>query len=234
MITLMTPEANGFTGYAQYSFQTSGTEDASVRKNDRYMALGLTYSAGPLNVAVVADTVEYSNNTVDELNYVKDAAAGTDDYKKYNDAKTISLGVNYDFGVTQAFFGAQYGKNEKLSISTFGLKTERLTDTNGKAYDVKNVVVDGYNLSIGAATPLPCGTLTMVAYYGSYEWSDSSDFTAKKYGFGAMHTYPISKRTTFYTGAGYGQTDVEHDGEEGKAAARIKGFDVTVGLTHKF
>ena len=230
MITLVTPEANGFTGYAQYSFQTSGSEKTSVRENDRYMALGLTYSAGPLNVAVVADMVEYSNSTVKELNYANEAAAGADGYKKYDDAKAISLGVNYDFGVTQAFFGAQYGKNEKLSISSFGLKTEVLTDANDKPYDIENIVVDGYNLHIGAATPLPCGTLTVSAYYGDYEMSDDSDVTAKKYGFGAMHTYPISKRTTFYTGAGYGQTDVKSEDK----AVRIKGFDVTMGLTHKF
>ncbi len=234
MITLVTPEANGFTGYAQYSFQTSGSEKTSVRENDRYMALGLTYSAGPLNVAVVADMVEYSNSTVKELNYVNDAAAGADGYKKYDDAKAISLGVNYDFGVTQAFFGAQYGKNEKLSISSFGYKTTELKDTDNKPYDVENIVVDGYNLHIGAATPLPCGTLTVSAYYGDYEMSGNSDVTATKYGFGAMHTYPISKRTTFYTGAGYGQTDVKSDGESTKEAGRIKGFDVTMGLTHKF
>lgn len=231
MITLVTPEANGFTGYAQYSFQTSGTENASVRKNDRYMALGLTYSAGPLNVAVIADMVEYSNDTVAKLNYVnKYAQSAGFSEKKYDDAKAISFGVNYDFGVTQAFFGAQYGKNEKLDISNFG---KQITVTDVKL-DVESLVVDGYNLHIGAATPLPCGTLTVSAYYGDYEMSGNSDVTATKYGFGAMHTYPISKRTTFYTGAGYGQMDVKYDGNGKKEAGRIKGFDVTMGLTHKF
>lgn len=228
MITLVTPEANGFTGYAQYSFQTSGSEKTSVRDNDRYMALGLTYSAGPLNVAVIADMVEYSNDTVAKLNYVNTYAGFSK--KKYDDAKAISFGVNYDFGVTQAFFGAQYGKNEKLDISNFG-KQIRVDDSD---VDVEGLVVDGYNLHIGAATPLPCGTLTVSAYYGDYEMSGNSDVTATKYGFGAMHAYPISKRTTFYTGAGYGQTDVKYDGESVKKAGRIKGFDVTMGLTHKF
>ncbi len=233
MITLVTPEANGFTGYAQYSFQTSGSEKTSVRENDRYMALGLTYSAGPLNVAVVADMVEYSNSTVKKLNYIADSEALS---KKYDDAKAISLGVNYDFGVTQAFFGAQYGKNEKLSISAFERDSKWAKDEDDatKAAKVGSLVVDGYNLHIGAATPLPCGTLTVSAYYGDYEMSGNSDVTATKYGFGAMHTYPISKRTTFYTGAGYGQTDVKYDGNDKEEAGRIKGFDVTMGLTHKF
>lgn len=87
MITLVTPEANGFTGYAQYSFQTSGTENASVRKNDRYMALGLTYSAGPLNVAVIADMVEYSNDTVAKLNYVNTYAGFSK--KKYDVSASV-------------------------------------------------------------------------------------------------------------------------------------------------
>lgn len=233
MITLVTPEANGFTGYAQYSFQTSGSEKTSVRENDRYMALGLTYSAGPLNVAVIADMVEYSNATMKKLNYIADSEALS---KKYDDAKAISLGVNYDFGVTQAFFGAQYGKNEKLSISAFERDSKWAKDEDDatKYAKVDSLVVDGYNLHIGAATPLPCGTLTVSAYYGDYEMSGNSDVTATKYGFGAMHTYPISKRTTFYTGAGYGQTDVKYDGNDKKEAGRIKGFDVTMGLTHKF
>ncbi len=233
MITLVTPEANGFTGYAQYSFQTSGSEKTSVRENDRYMALGLTYSAGPLNVAVIADMVEYSNSTMKKLNYIADSEALS---KKYDDAKAISLGVNYDFGVTQAFFGAQYGKNEKLSISAFERDSKWAKDEDDatKAAKVGFLVVDGYNLHIGAATPLPCGTLTVSAYYGDYEMSGNSDVTATKYGFGAMHAYPISKRTTFYTGAGYGQTDVKYDGNDKKEAGRIKGFDVTMGLTHKF
>lgn len=144
--------------------------------------------------------------------------------------------MNYDFGVTQAFFGAQYGKNEKLSISAFEIDSDwaRDEDDATKAAKVGFLVVDGYNLHIGAATPLPCGTLTVSAYYGDYEMSGNSDVTAKKYGFGAMHTYPISKRTTFYTGAGYGQTDVKSEGNDEKEAGRIKGFDVTMGLTHKF
>lgn len=231
MITLVTPEANGFTGYAQYSFQTSGSEKSSVRENDRYMALGLTYSAGPLNVAVIADMVEYSNDTMAKLNYVNKTYFSE---KKYDDAKAISLGVNYDFGITQAFFGAQYGKNEKLDVSAFDIDSVVDDTANHKKFKIGSLVVDGYNLHIGAATPLPCGTLTVSAYYGDYEMSGNSDVTATKYGFGAMHTYPISKRTTFYTGAGYGQTDVKYDGESVEKAGRIKGFDVTMGLTHKF
>ena len=196
------------------------------------MALGLTYSAGPLNVAVIADMVEYSNDTVAKLNYVNTYAGFSE--KKYDDAKAISFGVNYDFGVTQAFFGAQYGKNEKLDISNFGKQIDDPDSATDGKLDVESLVVDGYNLHIGAATPLPCGTLTVSAYYGDYEMSGNSKVTATKYGFGAMHTYPISKRTTFYTGAGYGQTDVKYDGESVEKAGRIKGFDVTMGLTHKF
>lgn len=210
MITLVTPEANGFTGYAQYSFQTKGTEDASVRNNNRYAALGLTYTAGALNVAVVADTVLYSNGT-----FTADA-----NYRGFevSDANAFSLGVNYDFGVTKAFFGAQYGKNEKLDLTPF-------TDDEEFYGFVK-----GYNLHLGAATPLPCGTLTVSVYYGDYENVNDNAVTFKKYGIGAMHEYALSKRTTFYTGAGFAQYEVEGD----EIAGRVKGVNVTLGLNHKF
>ena len=230
MITYVTPEANGFTGYAQYSFNASGTEDASVRKNTRYMALGLTYSAGPLNVVAVADMLQYSNAKVDELN--APVPKDNEDYTKYQDAKAISFGVNYDFGVTKAFFGAQYGKNEALDVSSFKIvDPDSMRDKQTFGYDV----VDGYNLSIGAVTPLPCGELSAVVYYGDYESVEDSSDTAKKYGVALMHTYAISKRTKFYTGVGFSQFDIElKDKDDATEAARSKNFEFTIGLNHKF
>ena len=209
MVTLVTPEANGFTGYAQYSFAMDSQEDASVRNNNRYAALGLTYSVGALNVAVVADTVLFNNATFG-------------DESKVDDAKAFSLGVNYDFGVTKAFFGAQYGKNEKVDFSAV------TGDEDDFAF------VKGYNLHIGTVTPWPCGTFTVTAYYSDYEDVEDNSVTAKKYGIGLMHEYALSKRTTFYTGAGFAQTDIKVDDGEDKAAGRMKGVNVTVGLNHTF
>ena len=206
MITLVTPEANGFTGYAQYSFQTKGTENANERANTRYAALGLTYKAGALEAVVVADTVLRTST----------------EEKTYSDAQAYSFGVNYDFGVTKAFFGAQYGNHENIEF-------EFNTATTGTAKTYDNYF-KGYNLHIGAATPLPCGTLTVSAYYGDYEAENDNTVTAKKYGFGAMHEYAISKRTTFYTGAGFSQAELE----QADSAARVKGVNVTLGLNHKF
>ena len=240
MLTYVTPEANGFTGYAQYSFKTDGSENAQVRRNDRYAALGLTYSAGPLNVAVVADMVMHATDAQNGTDWIESVN------KEFSDAKAISFGANYDFGVTKAFFGAQYGKNEKLvSSSNFTdedvawLKEEFEIPADYEketiASEFSNLLrFDGYNLHIGAVTPLPCGTLSVSAYYGDYEHSKTSAITAKKYGIGAMHTYQLSKRTTFYTGVGYGQVDVEvkEDGE--KDVVRAKGYDVTIGLNHTF
>ena len=218
MLTFVTPEANGFTGYAQYSFNVDGQEDAHTRHNDRYAALGLTYKAGALEVALVGDMVMYSNVYADD-----GSALAPED--KYDDAKAISLGVNYDFGVTKAFFGAQYGKNEVLDLSNF--KFIGVTDDEEAV-----AVVKGYNLHVGAATPLPCGTLTVSAYYGDYEAVDNNNVTAKKFGVALMHEYPISKRTTFYTGAGFAQVEAKND--EDSVAARQKGVNVTLGLHHNF
>ena len=204
MITLVTPEANGFTGYAQYSFADKGAENASVRNNQRYAALGLTFKNGPVEAVVVYDTI-LRTRTEEDAN---------------GDAKAVSFGVNYDFGVTKAFFGAQYGKNETLDLST--ILNEDTAEAN----------VKGYNLHIGAATPLSCGTLTVSAYYGDYEEVGNNNVTAKKYGIGLMHEYPLSKRTTFYTGAGFAQFDVKNDASD--TAARQKGVNVTLGLNHKF
>ena len=210
MMTFATPDFNGLKGYVQYSFNIEGQEAAGTRDNDRYVAAGATYTYGPLSLALVYDSVMY-NHWQDG---VRSSTADLDD------SQTVSFGVNYDFGVTKAFFGAQYGKNETLDLSTI------LNDDNAEAN------VKGYNLHIGAATPLSCGTLTVSAYYGDYEEVGNNNVTAKKYGIGLMHEYPLSKRTTFYTGAGFAQFDVKNDAND--TAARQKGVNVTLGLNHKF
>lgn len=62
MITVNTPNLNGFTLYAQYSFGTdslNGKNDG-VRNNrdtERYAALGVTYENGPLSAGLFLDTV---------------------------------------------------------------------------------------------------------------------------------------------------------------------------------
>ncbi len=246
MITYVTPEANGFKGYAQYSFQTSGSEDSSVRNNDRYIGLGLTYSAGPLNVALVADMVQYSNAKNKELSYIEFYDDGSSDgetvsklpekYATNHDAKAVSLGVNYDFGVTRAFFGAQYGKNETLDLSVLGgIKTTLVKDnTTDERYMANSMVVDGYNLHLGAKTPLPFGEFSVSVFYGDYEATKDSDLTVKKYGIGVLHTYPLSKRTKIYAGAGYGQMDLRYEDEAEDGTGRIKCYDVVIGLNHKF
>ena len=247
MITYVTPEANGFKGYAQYSFQTSSSENASVRDNDRYIGLGLTYSAGPLNVALVADMVQYSNAKNKELSYIEfydDEDQNENDigdelpakYATNHDAKAVSLGVNYDFGVTKAFFGAQYGKNEALDLSVLGgIKTTLVKNKeNGERYMANAMVVDGYNLHLGAVTPWPLGELAASVYYGDYEATKDSGVTVKKYGVGIVNTYSLSKRTKIYAGAGYGQMDLRFEDEAEDGTCRVKGYDFTIGLNHTF
>ena len=80
MLTYATPNMGGLTIYAQYSFQTEGSEKANERANDRYWGLGATFEQGPLALVAVVDSVKPAN-----------VSSGDDNY-------TISLGGNYDFG----------------------------------------------------------------------------------------------------------------------------------------
>ena len=220
MMTFATPDFNGLKGYVQYSFNIEGQEATGTRDNDRYVAAGATYTYGPLSLALVYDSVMY-NHWQDG---VRSSTADLDD------SQTVSFGVNYDFGVAKAFFGAQYGKNEVVDV--LGTAGNILSDPDADA----TLPFDGYNLHIGATAPVFGGELQVSAFYGDYEYTEDDHITADKYGVAAMYLYPVSKRTTVYAGAGWSQFNIKVDGFEGleDQAGRQKGVDVAFGLTHRF
>ena len=212
MLTLATPKMTGFTGYAQYSFKTNGNEEPEAHRNERYAALGLTYSSGPFNIVLVADTILKATEEITDGVWQRASDSA------YGNAKSLGFGINYDFGGQKLIFGAQYGKNELL-------------DFRSSAAVLR---FDGYNICLGIVTERSTGKLEAKLYYGDYEHSKLSGIDGNTYGAAVMNTYSLSKRTALYTGAGYYQFDLNAriDGEKG--AARTKGFDVTVGLKHKF
>ncbi len=218
MLTYATPDFNGLTGYVQYSFNVAGQEAVGSRDNERYVAVGATYSAGGLNLALVYDSFMYKH-------YKDGAKWSTADL---DDTQTVSFGANYDFGLAKVFFGAQYGKNELLDMG--GVADKLIVG------DATTLAYDGYNLHIGATAPLFGGDLQVSASYGDYEYVTDDHCTAERFGVAAMYFYPLSKRTTVYAGAGYTQLTNKFDGYAGidNQAGREKNVDVAFGLTHKF
>lgn len=225
-LTYVTPDLAGLKVYAQYSFATSGQEVAGTRKNDRYWGVGATYDNGPLGLVFVVDSVLPKN---------PDNGSSQDSY-------TISFGGNYDFGAVKPFFGAQYGKH----LTSFGFVNSGLHDSlDGFSFSIKR----GYAVSLGAAFPLTCGTLQAGVFY-AHSGNIAGDKTvddvttsvgadkADAYGVGLVHSYPLSKRTTVYSGVGYNYVKIKGvDGEDLQYADsnfKKQSAQVLFGLNHTF
>ena len=225
MITLVTPNMAGFTGYLQYSFGTDSvgeSDDATPgeRDKDRYAALGLSYENGPLRTVLVLDTIMRKQ---------------WDDGQPFNenldDAMAVSLGVGYDFDFMTLYFGAQYGKNETQSFFLSDSTIQKATLEGDKYERGEDGTGDGYTLGLGAAFPLPCGTLRAAVYYGDLEVNDSMGEKYKNFNAILAHEYRFSPKTFSYIGLAYKQAWAKANGEK---FDEERTFSALVGLVHRF
>lgn len=233
MITYQTPKFAGIQGTFQYSFKGNNVENedntsydpANGREGsaatDRYASAGLTGDFGPLQAVV---TYEY-------LNYASNGVKGNDSY--YNkdglNGQIISLGGNYDFGIAKTFVAAQYFK-DVLDSDTYNAVFDTPNRDSFDAYK-------GYAFALGAIVPVAGGDMTVAYYYRDADnVAFNSDGTSAKYeeakyhGLTAKYEYPLSKRTSVYTGLGYAQEKAKQDNKTDKAHL----YQAFAGMTHKF
>ena len=223
MLTYATPDMAGMKVYAQYGFANDGAEAAdNERNNDRYWGVGATYDNGPLSLVAVVDSV-MPKHTTDDVN---------------QDSYAVSLGGSYDFGSVKPFVGMQYGEH----MNTFGFVNSDIYDGITKTY-----VERGYALSLGAQVDLPVGSLQAGLFYA--HTSDGS-FSAKRgavtrtvlvdksdvYGVGLVHSYPLSKRTTLYSGLGYSYFKGEghYTGSNTEGVFKKQQGEALLGVNHTF
>lgn len=199
-LTYVTPEANGFAGYLQYSNGTD-TETGSSRGQDRYAAVGMTYAVGNLNFVAVVDTVLKGNDENGERD---------------QDTKAVSVGANYNFGKVKAFAGFQYGKDER----SFG---------DYEFAGVDDAKVDGYTAHLGATWTVPCGALNTAVYYGQYDINNVKAKAEEADVLGVMvsHVRPFSKRTYLYTALGLKKTSFEGDCDDREVITAAVGLNHT-------
>lgn len=215
-IAYQSPTFAGFTVFAQYSMgddgddkNISGSENESSL--DRYYAIGAKYANGPLTAYFAVDSVNYrtwNGKIADDI----------------DDSLTVTLGGNYDFGVAQIFFGAQYFDE----VETFGsLVTKVDTDFAGK--------IKGYGLNLSANIPVAGGKIMAGLGYVDAEAADSVDNgdEFQRYIVSAGYDYPFSKRTDAYVVASYMQDSVDY-GAANSSDVDPNAFTFVVGLRHKF
>lgn len=205
-LAYVSPKVGPVTVYAQY---TMGNTTENESGDDRLFSLGAQADFGALQVLGL---VEYLN---------KKSVAGTTVYddSKYDDSYTINLGGSYDFGVAKVFLAGQYF-NAAPNFAGQGANWEKS--------------FDGFGVNVGASAPIGAGEFLVSAGYGKGDYhfdTKDTNLSADSYIFQVGYTYPFSKRTNLYAGAGYHQTTME---EEASKDSKTKTTQVMFGLLHKF
>lgn len=205
-LAYVSPKVGPVTVYAQY---TMGNATENESGDDRLFSLGAKADFGALQVLGL---VEYLN---------KKSVVGTNVYddSKYDDSYTINLGGSYDFGVAKVFLAGQYF-NAAPNFAGQGGNWEKS--------------FDGFGVNVGASAPIGAGEFLVSAGYGKGDYhfdTKDTNLSADSYIFQVGYTYPFSKRTNLYAGAGYHQTTME---EEASKDSKTKTTQVMFGLLHKF
>lgn len=222
-LAYVSPKVGPVTVYAQY---TMGNTTENESGDDRLFSLGAQADFGALQVLGL---VEYLN---------KKSVADTTVYddSQYDDSYTINLGGSYDFSVAKVFLAGQYFK---AAPNYAGMKGNYAKDPR----DLNNEwrwSFDGFGVNVGATAPIGAGEFLVSAGYGkgdvNYDTKDAK-ISADAYIIQVGYTYPFSKRTNLYAGAGYMQTSMEDGFTNTDGTTSDKDFKTTqvmFGLLHKF
>lgn len=221
-LAYVSPKVGPVTVYAQY---TMGNATENESGDDRLFSLGAQADFGALQVLGL---VEYLN---------KKSVASTTVYddSQYDDSYTINLGGSYDFSVAKVFLAGQYFK---AAPNYAGMKAN-FADEIGQGNEW-HYSFDGFGVNVGATAPIGAGQFLVSAGYGKGDLNiDTKDAkrSADAYIIQVGYTYPFSKRTNLYAGAGYMQTSME-DGitiTDGTYSDKdFKTTQVMFGLLHEF
>ncbi|HBZ57942.1 MAG TPA: porin [Sutterella sp.] len=246
----MSPRFSGFQFSAQYSMGGEGKENKP--STDRYAAIGVDYQAGGLEIGFLVD---WMNKDSSELNYGEDLAKVRSDATNIDkNAWTVNLAANYDCGFAKSFIAAQYFKNVSLNQG-FKNNENQLNESNlmkkylGSDFETDEALEDlgrlmsakGYGINLGVDIPVFGGNAML-----SVGYEDADLRVAKRkiasvdvYSVLAGYTYPISKRTSVYAGAGYTYNKLKGSANTpriGSASGKIEGsiFQAMAGLKHTF
>lgn len=220
-LAYVSPKVGPVTVYAQY---TMGNATENESGDDRLFSLGAQADFGALQVLGL---VEYLN---------KKSVADTTVYddSQYDDSYTINLGGSYDFSVAKVFLAGQYFK---AAPNYAGMKANYAELVRGNEWRYS---FDGFGVNVGATAPIGAGEFLVSAGYGkgdlNYDTKDAKR-SADAYIIQVGYTYPFSKRTNLYAGAGYMQTSMEDGITNTDGTTSDKDFKTTqvmFGLLHKF
>ena len=189
-ITYKSPDFAGFNVYAQASLKKDNVTDLDNKgvegssDADRYYAVAATYGVGALKTGLVYSQTDYSRVTVN-------TKTGSDDT-----SHVISAFANYDFGMVKPMVAVQYWDGG-LNVAS-----------GDKHFKNDGGLTKGYGMVVGATAPLFGGSFKATVGYNDYEdLADVKTYDGNNLMLGAAYEYPLSKRTSVYTAAGYSQIE---------------------------
>ena len=213
-ITYKSPDFAGFNVYAQASLKKDNVTDLDNKgvegssDADRYYAVAATYGVGALKTGLVYSQTDYSRVTVN-------TKTGSDDT-----SHVISAFANYDFGMVKPMVAVQYWDGG-LNVAS-----------GDNHFKNDGGLTKGYGMVVGATAPLFGGSFKATVGYNDYEdLADVKTFDGNNLMLGAAYEYPLSKRTSVYTAAGYSQIEKDMVGGD---KDKTKTQEVMFGMVHKF
>ncbi len=220
MITYATPKLAGVQGTFQYSFKGNGGADGREGSSEvnRYASAAVTAEVGALQTVAAYEFQNYKS-------------FGNDSHIDVKDGHAFYFGGNYDCGFAKTFAMVQVFRHLKAGEvhATAKYGDEAVADIDDAATGGMN----GYGLHLGTVVPVAGGDLTAAFYFTDGEFekvAGLADVDFETYAFGAKYEYPLSKRTSLYTGAGVWHDKVSYKPVE----LKVTGYQAYAGLTHAF
>lgn len=193
-LTYQSPKFAGLQLTAQYSFKSNSKADGTEGRSsaDRYAGAAVNYENGNFQAVLGYEFIDRSS---------LDSAPIT------KDGQLVTLGGNYNFeGVAQVFAMGQYFRG-----------WDEVADQNYEDLGLTGKGLKGWGAHLGTIVPVAGGDLTAGLYYVDGETGDSAVESGHKasadvqyYGVAVRYVYPLSKRTSVYAGASYGQSKVKN------------------------
>lgn len=195
-VAYKTPTIGGFTGFAQYSFGVVNQDENKHKDNDRFVAVGATYSIANANLVATFEQGLPGKNK--------------------GDAKKpliVNFGGNMAFDNLTVFTGMQYGKHiDHNKLSNF----EYSADESTEHPDAK--VLAG---TIGAKYAFDNSELSAAGYLARHK--DSGD-KINVMGLAARYDYNLSNRTALYVGTDMARLKVKSSDEKANVVSVYSGI----------
>lgn len=204
-VAYKTPTIGGFTGFAQYSFGVVNQDENKHKDNDRFVAVGATYSIANANLVATFEQ----------------GLPGKDNGKADNKKPIIvNFGGNMAFDNLTLFTGMQYAKNIE-NKDVFASPAQNVVDVPHLGNPFNKALAG----TIGAKYAFGNSEISGAGYLARHK---NERAKVNVMGLAARYDYNLSSRTALYVGTDMARAKVKN------SDVKITAVSVYSGLKHSF